>query len=65
MKIRNAFLAAFLLLLTAVRLHAQVDGCGDSPENPTLVLGLIVGAASVGFPRVRQYLRGRGISKNK
>lgn len=32
--------------------HAQVDGCVDSPENPTAVLGLL-GAASAGVPWLR------------
>lgn len=50
---------ALLLLLAAVRMHAQVDGCDDSPENPTLVLGLIVSAGSAGFVQVRRYLRAR------
>jgi XrtJ-associated TM-motif-TM protein len=52
---------ALFLLLAAIRLHAQDDitGCDDSPENPTLVLGLIVGAASLGYVRVRHYLRAR------
>ena len=56
-KIRTLLPLALLLALTSLRLHAQVDGCDDSPENPTVVLGLIVGAASFGFVRVRHYLR--------
>lgn len=51
----------FLFLITVLRVHAQDDigGCADSPENPTLVLGLIVGAAGVAYPRLRSYLRNR------
>jgi len=40
-------------------MHAQVDGCDDSPESPILVLGLIVSAASVAYAQVRNYLRER------
>lgn len=60
-RFRAIFPVAMLLLLAAVRMHAQDDigGCTDSPENPTLVLGLIVGAASVGYVQIRQRLRGR------
>lgn len=47
------------MLFAAFRLHAQIDGCTDSPENPTLVLGLIVGAAGLAYPRVRHYLQTR------
>jgi len=60
-RFRAIFPVAVLLLLAAARMHAQDDigGCTDSPENPTLVLGLIVGAASVGYVQIRQRLRGR------
>ncbi|MFP5227081.1 MAG: PExPT-CTERM protein [Acidobacteriota bacterium] len=58
MKKSRLILPIVLLILTA-RLHAQgIDGCADSPENPTLVLGLIVGAASVGYSRLRYRRRG-------
>lgn len=52
---------ALLLLFGSARVHAQGDigGCDDSPENPTVVLGLIVGAGSFGYLRVRDYLRAR------
>jgi XrtJ-associated TM-motif-TM protein len=53
-----------LLLAAAVRLHAQ-SGCDDSPENPTAVLGLIVGVASLGYVRARNHLRARNHSKVK
>ncbi len=59
MKKLAAVLPVFLFLLaTSVRVHAQITGCDDSPENPTLVLGLIVGAAGIGYSRIRQ-LRAR------
>ncbi|MGD0796878.1 MAG: PExPT-CTERM protein [Acidobacteriaceae bacterium] len=38
-------------LLVAVPLHAQT-GCSDSPENPTVVLGL-VGSAGALFSTLR------------
>lgn len=61
MKSKNILLATGIVFLAAMRLHAQdLGGCVDSPENPTLVLGLIVGAAGVGYPRLRRYLQGRG-----
>jgi XrtJ-associated TM-motif-TM protein len=41
-------LALFMLVATP-RIFAQIDGCEDSPENPTAVLGLIVGAAGIGY----------------
>ena len=53
------------LLAASVRAHAQISGCDDSPENPTVVLGLIVGAAGIGFARVRNSLRGRNNPKGK
>jgi len=49
--------ALLLLLGSSLRLHAQITGCDDSPESPTLVLGLIVGAASLGYTRLRLHLR--------
>jgi XrtJ-associated TM-motif-TM protein len=45
-----------LVLAASARLHAQITGCDDSPENPTLILGLIVGAAGLGFTRIRHLL---------
>jgi XrtJ-associated TM-motif-TM protein len=66
-KFRAIFPVALLLLAATVRLHAQdgFDGCTDSPENPTLVLGLIVSAASVGYVQVRRYLRVRNHRKDQ
>jgi XrtJ-associated TM-motif-TM protein len=58
-KIHN-FLPVVLLTLSAtVRLHAQIEGCADSPENPTAVLGLIVGAAAYGYVRFRHRFAAR------
>ena len=56
---------ALLILSAALQLHGQVDGCSDSPENPTLVLGLIVGAASVGYAQIRRYVQTRNQPKDK
>ena len=39
------YLPAFLLILLAASAHAQ-GGCVNSPENPTLVLGLVGSAAA-------------------
>jgi XrtJ-associated TM-motif-TM protein len=50
--------ATLFVLCAALPLAAQ-DGCVDSPENPTVVLGLIVGAASIGFVQIRNRFRGR------
>lgn len=52
---KTAFiLAAVAALLAALPARAQ-SGCVDSPENPTAVLGLIAGAASLGFHQLRQF----------
>lgn len=55
--------AVLLLLLATVRLHAQIngidDGCPESPENPTLILGFIASAASVGYVQLRRHFSGR------
>jgi XrtJ-associated TM-motif-TM protein len=51
---------ALLVLAAASKIHAQ-SGCTDSPENPTAVLGLVVGAASIGLLQ----LRNRFGSRNK
>jgi len=47
------------LIAASVAAHAQITGCDDSPENPTVVLGLIVGAAGIGYTRVRHLFRAR------
>jgi XrtJ-associated TM-motif-TM protein len=58
-----ATIALFALAAT-LPLCAQ-EGCVDSPENPTVVLGLIVGAASIGFVQVRNRIASRRNLKNK
>jgi XrtJ-associated TM-motif-TM protein len=45
------------LLFVAVPLHAQT-GCGDSPENPTVVLALVGGAGAF-FSTIRTRLKAR------
>jgi XrtJ-associated TM-motif-TM protein len=55
-----SFLPALIaiFLLSSRIAHAQFGGCGDSPENPTLVLaGLASGAFAVS--QVRMRLRAR------
>jgi XrtJ-associated TM-motif-TM protein len=56
---------AMLVLLSAFRLHAQIDGCDDSPENPTAVLGVIVSAAGIGFVQIKNRLQSRKNRNNK
>jgi XrtJ-associated TM-motif-TM protein len=56
---------ALLVLATAARLHAQIDGCDDSPENPTVVLGVIVSAASIGFVQLKNRIAARRNAKQK
>jgi XrtJ-associated TM-motif-TM protein len=44
---KNALAFAFMLMLTvALPLCAQT-GCTDSPEDPTVVLALVVGAGAL------------------
>jgi XrtJ-associated TM-motif-TM protein len=64
-KYRTILPVALFLLLTTVRMHAQIDGCDESPENPTLILGLIVSAASVGYVQVRRFMRARNNPKDQ
>jgi XrtJ-associated TM-motif-TM protein len=61
---RVAFIVpvALLFITAALPLHAQLNGCTDSPENPTAVLGLLVSAASIGFVQIRNRFR---IGENK
>jgi len=46
---------ALFVLVTAlpVRADGKIKGCTDSPENPTAVLALVVGAATIGFMQLR------------
>lgn len=55
---------ALLMLASTLPLVAQ-SGCVDSPENPTVVLGLIVSAASFGFVQVRNRIGARKNNSNK
>lgn len=61
-------LVAIMFTLTALsadaKTHKQLSGCVDSPENPTLVLGLVVAAAGYGFLRLRNRYAVRGNSSN-
>lgn len=41
-----ARLAVALAALSATPAFAQISGCGNSPENPTLILGALAGAAA-------------------
>lgn len=52
-KIFLAVPVAVLFLTTAELVHAQ-GGCVDSPENPTVVFGLIAAAATFGLMRYRK-----------
>ena len=48
-----------LLFVVAAPLHAQ-SGCTDSPENPTVVLGL-VGSAGACFSMIRARMKARRV----
>ena len=63
-KLAYIFPVAMLFLAATLPLHAQ-NGCTDSPENPTAVLGFIVSAASIGFFQVRNRIRSRKSSDKK
>jgi XrtJ-associated TM-motif-TM protein len=55
------FVFALLFVAASSSLHAQTgseNGCPDSPENPTVVLGL-VGSAGIGAGYLRQRIRQR------
>ncbi len=55
---------ALFILAAALPVLAQ-SGCVDSPENPTLVLGLIASAAGIGFVQVRNRLQSRKRSRSR
>ena len=59
MKIRSSMTAFLSLgaLLLAPDVFATQGLCVNSPENPTVVLGL-VGAAAAGYPLLRERARG-------
>jgi XrtJ-associated TM-motif-TM protein len=44
---------ALAILAAATALQAQTGGCVDSPENPTVILGMIATAVSFGVVRLR------------
>jgi XrtJ-associated TM-motif-TM protein len=52
-----------LFALTAARVHAQ-SGCVDSPEDPTLMSGLIAAAAAFGFSRLLKRRASRIAQRN-
>jgi len=52
-------LLAMVVLRVSGLAHAQINGCSDSPENPTAVL-LVVGVAAYAWPSVRAKLRRTG-----
>jgi XrtJ-associated TM-motif-TM protein len=49
---------ALLVLVAVPQIHAQIDGCTDSPENPTAVLA-VIGAASMGISHMWRRFRAR------
>jgi XrtJ-associated TM-motif-TM protein len=54
MKKTLLFASLALALVIARPAHAQIGGCDDSPENPTLILaGLASGAYAVSAIRTR------------
>jgi XrtJ-associated TM-motif-TM protein len=56
--------SVFLALSAALPAGAQVNGCPDSPENPTLILaGLASGAFAVS--QVKTRLRARRKTRNQ
>jgi XrtJ-associated TM-motif-TM protein len=50
MNLKKALLVSgfALMFAMALPLHAQEQGCDDSPENPTMILGLVAGAGALG-----------------
>jgi XrtJ-associated TM-motif-TM protein len=52
------FLSFALLLAVALPLHAQPDGCTNSPENPTAILA-VVGSAGAFFASARARIKAR------
>jgi XrtJ-associated TM-motif-TM protein len=57
MTTRYSLLLLFLIIVIAPPLHAQIDGCTDSPEAPTVALALVGGIGAV-VSRVRLGRRG-------
>jgi len=55
-KTLSVFCWSAMLFLIAIPLRAQ-DGCADSPENPTIMLGLAAGAAALAVRVWRSHRR--------
>jgi len=51
-RLKLAALVVALFLTTGTIVQAQT-GCTDSPENPTVIFGLITAAVSLGLARFR------------
>jgi XrtJ-associated TM-motif-TM protein len=51
-----------LFLFVTLPLHAQANGCADSPENPTAILAVVGGAGAL-FASVRARIKSRQRSK--
>ena len=51
-RVKFATLVVLFLLAASAAVHAQ-SGCVDSPENPTLIFGLIAVAACLGMMCLR------------
>jgi hypothetical protein len=51
-KLKCAIVFTTLILVTAPFAHAT-GGCVDSPENPTVIFGLITAVASFGLAHLR------------
>ncbi len=65
MKKIGLILPVALLTMAAALPALGQSGCVDSPENPTLVLGLIASAAGIGFVQVSNRLKSRKRSKDQ
>jgi XrtJ-associated TM-motif-TM protein len=60
----RTLLIGFALLMIPALTHAQVTGCDDSPEDPTVALAL-VGSAGVLIASARMHLKARKSSGSK
>lgn len=60
-KFAYVFPVALFIFAATLPAHATLQGCVDSPENPTAVLGLVVSVASIGFVHLRNRI---GIRRN-
>jgi XrtJ-associated TM-motif-TM protein len=57
-------LIAIGLLFAARPVHAQIDGCDDSPENPTAILA-VVGSAGALLTTLRVRIKARNNSSKE